>query len=270
MRIVSWNVNGIRAVARKGFFEWLEQTRPDVLCVQETKADPAALGDDILVPLGYHSYWAVADKKGYSGVATFCREEPRAHRIGLGIPPFDSEGRVVVTDLGAFELYNVYFPNRGRGPERVAYKIEFYEAFLNQVHERMAAGKPVIFCGDVNTAHQEIDLARPKENSKVSGFLPGGARLPGSLAGSGLGRHVPAFLSRCTRCVYILGPAIQRTGSQCRLADRLLLFEAGAHVGRPGGWHHARYHGLRSLPHLARDRRVGPAGLSRSGGSGKL
>jgi len=172
MRIVSWNVNGIRAVARKGFFEWLEQTRPDVLCVQETKADPAALGDDILVPLGYHSYWAVADKKGYSGVATFCRGEPRAHRIGLGIPRFDSEGRVVVTDLGAFELYNVYFPNGGRGPERVAYKIEFYEAFLNQVHERIAAGKPVIFCGDVNTAHQEIDLARPKENSKVSGFLP--------------------------------------------------------------------------------------------------
>lgn len=172
MRIVSWNVNGIRAATRKGFFEWLDQTRPDVLCVQETKADPAVLGEDILIPLGYHSYWAVAQKKGYSGVATFCREAPVDHRIGLGIDRFDSEGRVVVTDLGPFELYNVYFPNGGMGPERVTYKLEFYEAFLNQVNERLSSGKPVIFCGDVNTAHREIDLARPKENVKTSGFMP--------------------------------------------------------------------------------------------------
>jgi exodeoxyribonuclease-3 len=172
VRIVSWNVNGIRALARKGFFEWLDQTRPDVLCLQETKADPAALGDEIVVPLGYHSYWAVAERKGYSGVATFCRQEPVSQRIGLGIPRFDGEGRVVVTDLGAFELYNVYFPNSGMGPERVAYKLDFCDAFLRQVNERVQSGKPLIFCGDVNVAHREIDIARPKQNERTAGFLP--------------------------------------------------------------------------------------------------
>jgi len=172
MRIVSWNVNGIRAAVKKGFFDWLEQNRPDVLCVQETKADPAILSDEILVPPGYRSYWAAAERKGYSGVATFCREEPAAYRIGLGEERFDREGRVVVTDLGPFELYNVYFPNGGMGPERVQYKLEFCEAFLHQINERQKSGKPVIFCGDVNTAHREIDIARPKENVKTSGFLP--------------------------------------------------------------------------------------------------
>ena len=172
MRIVSWNVNGIRALAKKGFFEWLDQTRPDVLCLQETKADPAKLGDEILIPLGYHSYWGVAERKGYSGVATFCREEPVSHRIGLGIPRFDIEGRVVVTDVGPFELYNVYFPNSGMGPERLAYKRDFYDAFLSQVNERLRSGKPIVFCGDVNTAHCEIDIARPKQNERTAGFLP--------------------------------------------------------------------------------------------------
>jgi exodeoxyribonuclease III len=172
MRIVSWNVNGIRAMARKGFFEWLEQTRPDVLCLQETKADPASLGDEILVPLGYQSYWAVAERKGYSGVATFCREAPVNCQIGLGIPRFDAEGRVVITDFGSFELYNAYFPNSGMGPERVAYKLDFFEAFLSRINERVQSGKPVIFCGDVNAAHKEIDIARPKENVKTAGFLP--------------------------------------------------------------------------------------------------
>lgn len=172
MRIVSWNVNGIRAAVRKGLFDWLAEHQPDVLCVQETKADPAALEDGILAPPGYYSYWAVAEKKGYSGVATFCRAEPLAHRIGLGIEEFDREGRVVVTDFGGLELYNVYFPNGGMGPERVAYKLAFYEAFRRQVNERLQAGKRIVFCGDVNTAHQPIDLARPRENEKTSGYLP--------------------------------------------------------------------------------------------------
>lgn len=172
MRLYSWNVNGIRAVVKKGFLDWLAVERPDVLCVQETKADPIVLAEDILRPPGYESYWGVCQRKGYSGVATYCQTPSPAWRAGFGIDRFDVEGRVVVTDLGEFDLYNVYFPNGGMGPERLAYKLEFYAAFLDHVEERMRAGRPIIFCGDVNTAHQPIDLARPKENQKTSGFLP--------------------------------------------------------------------------------------------------
>ncbi len=172
MRLSSWNVNGIRAVAKKGFLEWLASTRPDVLCIQETRVDPAALPEEILTPPGYQSSWAVSERKGYSGVATYCRTPPRSWWAGLGIERFDVEGRVVVTDLGDFDLYNVYFPNGGMGPERLAYKLDFYAAFLEQVDARIRAGRQVVFCGDVNTAHRPIDLARPKENQKTSGFLP--------------------------------------------------------------------------------------------------
>lgn len=172
MRLISWNVNGIRAVHNKGFAEWLEQTAPDVLCLQETKADPTVLPTSMLYPPGYTSYWAAAEKKGYSGVATFLRTPAPAHVVGLGIERFDREGRVVMTDLGGVELYNVYFPNGDRSGERLAYKLEFYAAFLAHITARAEAGKGVIFCGDVNTAHREIDLARPKENVKNSGFMP--------------------------------------------------------------------------------------------------
>jgi exodeoxyribonuclease III len=172
VRLYSWNVSGLRAAVKKGFFEWLEATRPDVACIQETKVDPAILPDDIARPLGYHGYWAVPLRKGYSGVATFTRQPVAAWQAGFGLERFDLEGRVIATDLGDFDLYNVYFPNGGMGPERLAYKLDFYDAFLEHVEARRAAGREVVFCGDVNTAHRELDLARPKENRKVSGFLP--------------------------------------------------------------------------------------------------
>lgn len=172
MRLYSWNVNGIRAAARKGLLEWLAAEQPEVLCLQETKADPLLLTPDLVSPPGYQSYWAVASRKGYSGVATYSRLPVVAARTGLDPHHLDDEGRVVATDLGDFDLYNVYFPNSGKGPERLAYKLAFYTAFFEHVEERRRAGRPVVFCGDVNTAHRPIDLARPKPNEKTAGFLP--------------------------------------------------------------------------------------------------
>lgn len=172
MRLYSWNVNGIRACAKKGLAEWMASTAPDVLCVQETKAHPDLVPAALRQPDGYTSHWAWAEKKGYSGVATFSRRPETRYQTGLGIEHFDSEGRVVVAELDGFDLYNVYFPNGKQNATRLQYKYDFYTAFLEQVNAKVAAGRPVIFCGDVNTAHKEIDLARPKENRKISGFLP--------------------------------------------------------------------------------------------------
>jgi exodeoxyribonuclease-3 len=171
MRLYSWNVNGMRAVLKKGLVNWLLVTRPDLLCVQETKVHPVELPAAVLRPHAYQSYWAAASRGGYSGVATYCRQPVTAWHAGLNIPRFDAEGRVLMTDLGDFELYNVYFPNGKLGPERLAYKLDFYAAFLEYVDARVQAGRRVIFCGDVNTAHRPIDLARPRDNTKTSGFL---------------------------------------------------------------------------------------------------
>lgn len=172
MRLYSWNVNGIRAAARYGLLEWLAAVQPDVLCLQETRAQPDQLPPALREPAGYTSYWSAAERPGYSGVATFARVPVAAWRAGFGIDHFDREGRVVMTDLGDFDLYNVYFPNGKASPERLAYKLAFYEAFWEHVESRARAGRPVIFCGDVNTAHHPIDLARPKANETISGFLP--------------------------------------------------------------------------------------------------
>ena len=171
MRLYSWNVNGIRAAHNKGLLDWLAATRPDLLCLQETKAEPAQLSPALLAPAGYQSYWAAAEKKGYSGVASFSKTSV-SHRVGLGIDHFDREGRVLVTEHDDFDLYNVYFPNGKASPDRLAYTLDFYTAFLGHINARVQAGRQVIFCGDVNTAHRAVDLARPKENEKISGFLP--------------------------------------------------------------------------------------------------
>jgi exodeoxyribonuclease III len=172
MRLYSWNVNGIRAAVTRGFLSWLEAEKPDVVCLQETKARRVDLPQAVLEPPGYVSYWAEGERRGYSGVATYTHGAPKSWHAGLGVDRFDTDGRVVVTDFGDFELYNVYFPNGKASPERLAYKLEFYAAFLAHVESRVSSGHPVIFCGDVNTAHQPIDIARPKENEKISGFLP--------------------------------------------------------------------------------------------------
>lgn len=172
MKLYSWNVNGVRAAAKKGLLEWLANAGPDVLCLQETKAEPTQLDAALLQPAGYHSHWASAEKKGYSGVASYCKTPPTSCRAGLGIEHFDREGRVLATDHDGFTLYNVYFPNGKASPERLRYKLDFYSAFLARINAEARSGKPVIFCGDVNTAHRAIDLARPKENEAISGFLP--------------------------------------------------------------------------------------------------
>ena len=172
MKILSWNVNGIRAVQKKGFLDWLKKESPDVLCLQEIKAQCDQLGPELLNPPGYHTFWNPAERKGYSGVATFTRKKPESVKMGFGVPRFDLEGRVLVTEFPGFTLLNIYFPNGKSRPERLQYKLDFYEETLRYVEKLKADGKRVITCGDYNTAHKEIDLARPRENENISGFLP--------------------------------------------------------------------------------------------------
>ena len=172
IRILCWNVNGIRAVERKGFLEWLQQESPDILCLQETKAQPDQISYELQQPPGYYAYWNFPQRKGYSGVATLTKEKPIRVQNGLGIKRFDVEGRVIIAEYPEFTLFNVYFPNGKQSEERLKYKMDFYDAFLDFIDSMKARGEKLIICGDVNTAHKEIDLARPKENEDVSGFLP--------------------------------------------------------------------------------------------------
>ncbi len=172
LNLISWNVNGIRAGHRKGFLDWLQQVSPDILGIQETKCHPDQLVDELRQPEGYHTYWAYAEKKGYSGVALYSKKEPNSVQIGLGIPEFDREGRTIVAEYDDFVFITAYFPNGSRDHHRVPYKMRYKAAFLDFCNALRAQGKSVIFCGDVNTAHQEIDLARPKQNKKTTGFLP--------------------------------------------------------------------------------------------------
>ncbi len=172
LKLFSWNVNGIRAAQRKGFLEWLSVTRPDVLCVQETKANPSQLDDELKDPTDYYAYWASAERKGYSGVALFSRVKPISVQIGLGIEKYDREGRTIIADYGEFVLIAAYFPNGARDHSRVPFKMAYKEAFLERCNQYRSSGRSVIFCGDVNTAHHEIDIARPKENQDRTGFLP--------------------------------------------------------------------------------------------------
>lgn len=172
MKLLSWNVNGYRAVLKKDFAGFLAAARPDVLGLQEVKSSLDQLAEKDTVFPGYSRAWNPAERKGYSGVAAFYRKEPLAVKNGFGEPRFDAEGRVITLEYPGFHFLNVYFPNGGQGPERLKYKLEFYEAFLAHVEELRKGGKAVVFCGDVNTAHKEIDLARPKENAGNSGFMP--------------------------------------------------------------------------------------------------
>ena len=172
LKILSWNVNGYRAVLKKGFGEFLLSARPDILGLQEVKSCPDQLAPKDTAFAGYTPAWNCAERKGYSGVAAFYAKKPLSVSNGFGEPRFDGEGRVITLEYGDFYLLNVYFPNGGQGPERLAYKLDFYEAFLAHIEKLRKSGKAVIFCGDVNTAHNEIDLARPKENVGNSGFMP--------------------------------------------------------------------------------------------------
>jgi exodeoxyribonuclease-3 len=168
MRLLSWNVNGLRAVLGKGFPDFVAAEKPDILCLQETKARP----EQVQLPLelgGYQAFWSSAVKPGYSGVAVFTREKPLDVKEGLGMDEHDQEGRVLTVEFADFTLVNVYTPNAQDGLRRLDYRLSWDEAFRLHV-EREALRKPVVFCGDLNVAHQEIDLARPKDNRMNPGF----------------------------------------------------------------------------------------------------
>jgi len=173
MKIVSWNVNGLRSLAKDSYWvNFLRSAKPDIFCLQETKARPDQLPEDLREVGGFSSFFASSEvKKGYSGVALYSKVEPWNVIYGMGIKEFDQEGRLIGAEYEDFWLLNAYFTNGGMGPERLDYKMRFYDAFL-AFAEKLRGQKPVIFCGDVNTAHEEIDLARPKENEENTGFLP--------------------------------------------------------------------------------------------------
>jgi exodeoxyribonuclease-3 len=172
MKIISWNVNGIRACYKKNLMDFLAHEKPDIFCVQETKAhiDQVELGTRTL--MRNHSYWSSAVRKGYSGVATFVNTEPARVEMGIGIPEYDSEGRIVITDHGAFDLYNIYFPNGGSGEVRHLFKQQFLKDLNVHLKAKLATGRQVIVVGDYNVAHEAIDVYDPVGLSKESGFLP--------------------------------------------------------------------------------------------------
>ncbi|MBI4370725.1 MAG: exodeoxyribonuclease III [Elusimicrobia bacterium] len=174
MKLLSWNVNGVRAVWRKGVLqEWLEKEGADVYCLQETKAQTGQLQPEMINPFGWHGEWHWGEKKGYSGVATISKSAPASVERGFGVPEFDGEGRVLVTRHGDVDLFNIYFPNGKRDEGRLKFKMDFYAAFLKVIERFRRSGRDkLVICGDVNTAHKEIDLARPRENRGISGFLP--------------------------------------------------------------------------------------------------
>ena len=175
-RVVSWNVNGIRAVEKKGFVDWVAAESPDILCLQETKAHPDQLSAELMAPCDrsggvYKSYWAHAQKAGYSGAAIYSRTEPLEVRR-LGVREFDDEGRVLIADYPTFSLINAYFPNSQDLGARLPYKLAFCDAILEKCRELVASGRSIVLCGDYNIAHTAIDLARPKANEESPGYLP--------------------------------------------------------------------------------------------------
>jgi exodeoxyribonuclease III len=167
VKLISWNVNGLRAVMRKNFLDYLATEAPDVLCLQETKCSP----DDVeqLWPASYTTYWNSAEKKGYSGTAIFTKQRPLSVSKGIGAADHDREGRVLTSELPDFFLVNVYVPNSKRGLERLPYRQEWDAAFLKHL-QRLERRKPVVFCGDLNVAHTEMDLANPRANVRNHGF----------------------------------------------------------------------------------------------------
>ena len=174
MRIISWNTNGLRATVKQGNFASLfDKYKADVICFQETKCEKDQLDENTKNYKGYYSYFSSSKlRKGYSGVAIYSKIEPKEVFYGMGIKKFDDEGRIVGLKFKEFTIITGYYPNGGSGPHRLTYKLEFYDAFLKFINKLRKNGEHVIFCGDVNTAHHAIDLARPKANEDNTGFLP--------------------------------------------------------------------------------------------------
>jgi len=238
VKLVSWNVNGLRAAWKKGFAEFASAEGSDVLCLQETKIQPDQLTDEMKSLLDYRAHWSFAEKKGYSGVVTYSRPAPLAVATAGGTPALNAEGRIVHTEFPDFHLFNVYFPNGGMGPERLAHKLTFYDDFLALCERLRRGGKGIVVCGDVNTAHTEIDLARPKENAKTSGFMPEEREALGALYAAGL---VDSFRHLYPDAVkYSWWDMVSRARDRnVGVAEQLQNFERGGQAGGP--LDHPRY-----------------------------
>lgn len=172
MEIVTFNVNGLRAILKKNFMDWFKNQNPDILCLQEIKASKEQVKGDIIEVEDYNAYWNSAERPGYSGIITFSKEKPVDIQFGLGIDRLNKEGRLILTKFPEFTILNVYFPNGKMSDERLKFKLDYYDAFLEFSEDLKKNGEELIITGDFNTAHKEIDLANPKENEKYSGFLP--------------------------------------------------------------------------------------------------
>lgn len=172
MTIISYNLNGIRSALNKGLAEWLGEVNPDIFCVQETKAQADQVDPGVFEALGFKSYWHSAEKKGYSGVATFTKHEPDQVVIGCGIEKYDQEGRIIRTDFGDWSLLNCYFPSGTTGGPRQDFKMEFLDDFYDWITELRKERPKMIVVGDYNIAHTEQDIHNPKGNKNSSGFLP--------------------------------------------------------------------------------------------------
>ena len=172
MDIISWNVNGIRACSKKGFLEFLEQKKPDIFCVQETKAHIDQVELAVKKPSGYHTFWSLSEVNGYSGTAVFSKKKPARVSYGIGIYKFDREGRFVIADYGDFILFNIYFPNGSKDEIRHQFKQEFLKKLHYHLSRLIAKGRQIIVVGDYNVAYLDIDVFDPIALSQASGFLP--------------------------------------------------------------------------------------------------
>ena len=172
LKLLSWNVNGLRAVHRKGFLEWFEAQQAEVVCLQEVRAHPDQLDEELIHPPGYHSVWHPGERPGYSGVTTYSRREPLTVRHGLGVRKIDREGRVLVTEFPSFTVINAYFPNSRHDHSRLGFKLRFCRAMRRLCDRIRKSGKNLVLCGDFNIAHRAIDLRNPKQNKDNPGFLP--------------------------------------------------------------------------------------------------
>lgn len=178
LTLLSWNVNGIRAAERKGFLDWFKKTQPDILGIQETKAQAGQIKDELFSPQGYSAYWSSAERKGYAGTAVFTKRIPDKVEYDLGAEReegeegFAGEGRLIILHYPEFVLFNVYIPNGGAENHRVPYKLEYCDRMLEVAEGFRKRGRGVVICGDLNTCHKEIDIARPKQNVNHTGFMP--------------------------------------------------------------------------------------------------
>ena len=172
MKIISWNVNGLRAILKNNFIDFLEEYNPDIIGLQETKLQQMQIPNEITNLKNYHQFWSFAERKGYSGTCLFTKTPPLKVNYDIGSEKFNGEGRIIQAEFENFIIFNIYYPNGQMNEDRLEYKLKFYDQFLTHVENLRKSGKNIIAIGDFNTAHKEIDLTHPKANSKYSGFLP--------------------------------------------------------------------------------------------------